>query len=293
LIDVLVVGGIFREVHDADTKPLKRYGGSGLSAAIAGARLGAQTVLAGGVGDEDEEAVRALLLSARVDDSGLVPFPGASGTFAFATAQDARHPWPLYRPAEGNPGQRPSLPQARVVAVFGIPDYDPVAEGWLDDIDAEATLLWDRQGWLSRARDARHVVALPPGRKAYVADLHEAAEDAGLEQQEAALGVQPPSGFQVAFLKRGDEGVAVFEGGQHVVRTDVPAFRIEARSTIGSGDVFAGVVAARLAADDSPAEAARVGCAMAAAGIASGEALLTEAAAAAAQRMLASSGGPE
>ena len=53
-MDVLVVGGIFREVFDADTKPSMRYGGSGLTASVAAARFGVETALASYVGTDDE-----------------------------------------------------------------------------------------------------------------------------------------------------------------------------------------------------------------------------------------------
>jgi sugar/nucleoside kinase (ribokinase family) len=78
LSDVLVVGGVFREVLDADSTPRHRYGGSGLTAAVAAAQLGAATVLAGAVGAEDQEAVRALVAAAGVTDA-LQTVPGHAG----------------------------------------------------------------------------------------------------------------------------------------------------------------------------------------------------------------------
>ena len=54
-MDVLVVGGVFREVLKADTAPRLRYGGSGLTASVAAARFGARVALASYVGSEDEQ----------------------------------------------------------------------------------------------------------------------------------------------------------------------------------------------------------------------------------------------
>lgn len=272
--DLLVVGGVFREVLDADTEPRSRYGGSGLTSAVAAAQLGAETVLAGAVGAEDEEAVRALVAAAGVTDA-LLTVPGASGTFAFPTHADERSPWPLYRPAEGRPGEAPELPAAKVVLAFGIPDYDPIADGWLRRVVSPTTIIWDRQGWLSRARDAANVVALAPSRKVYLANAREAAEEAGVPEDAAALKRQPPAGFSDAIIKLGADGVAVFDGTTHeAAMARVAAFPAIVTTTIGAGDVFAGAVAARLAADGRLVEGAVWGCAAAAVSIESGENLL-------------------
>jgi ribokinase len=281
--DVLVVGGIFREVLDADTQPRLRYGGSGLAAAVAAARLGATTALAGAVGAEDEEAVRSLVAAAGVIDA-LVTTPGASGTFAFPARTDERTPWPLYRPAEGRPDEAPSLPEARVILAFGIPDYDPVADGWLGRADASTTVIWDRQGWLSRARDASGIVALAASRKVYLANEREAAEEAELAE-EAAFERQPPTGFSDAIIKLGAEGVAVFDRAVVDAPARVPAFPVHVKTTIGAGDVFAGATAARLAAGVELIEAALWGCAAAAVAIESGKHLLDANAAAKAREL--------
>ncbi|MCL4553510.1 MAG: hypothetical protein M1305_08225, partial [Candidatus Marsarchaeota archaeon] len=67
MIDVLIVGGIFREILNGDTNATTRYGGSGLTASVAAARFGASVALASYVGSEDESAVRAELRAACVD----------------------------------------------------------------------------------------------------------------------------------------------------------------------------------------------------------------------------------
>lgn len=277
--DVLVVGGVFREILDGDTRPRVRYGGSGLVAAVAAARLGAKVALASYVGDEDEEAVRIELRAAGVDDSVVLALTGACGTFMFPTRESSDRPWPMYRPAESTPGGPPrqELPDAAVVVVFGIPDYDPIAKGWLSETAAGATLIWDQQGWLSRARDSSAVVRLPPSRKMRLANEAEAMEEVNASTAEEALAAQPPAGFEVGVVKQGMSGVTVVERTKEgSTATFVPAFRVPARSSIGTGDIFAGAFASRLARGDSATEAAGWGCAAAAVGLGTGHNLLDD-----------------
>jgi sugar/nucleoside kinase (ribokinase family) len=278
MIDVLIVGGIHREVLDGDTEPKPRFGGSGLTASVAAARFGAKVALAGFVGSEDEIGVRAELRVAGVDDSAVITVPGASGTFVFPARQDSEHPWPMYRPAEAVPHSVPSaIPKSRVVVVFGLPDFDAIAAGWLTGLGSDTTLLWDRQGWLSRARDSTSAITLTPERKVYLANSNEAIEDAGVELEGDALAVQPPTGFQASVIKRGIHGVVVIERTRSgVSRTDVQSFPVRAHSTIGSGDVFAGVLGARLSQGDQLPVSVRWGCAGAAVSLASGSNLLGE-----------------
>lgn len=292
MIDVLVLGGIFREVLRGDTQPRRRYGGSGLVAAVTAARLGAQVALGSYVGDEDEEAVRSELRLAGVDDSHVLALLGASGTFVYPTRENSELPWPMYRPAESTSARPPGeLPQATVIAVFGIPDYDPVAEHWLTDRHNDATLLWDRQGWLSRARDSSAVQALPQRRKVYLANEKEAMEDAKTGTLEEALSAQPPAGFEIAVIKGGRRGVTVVERSDDSrTKCFVPSFPIAVASTVGTGDVFAGALSAWLAQGGSPTEAARRACAASAAALRSGRNLLDADALAAISELL--SGAP-
>lgn len=264
-MNVLVVGGIFREVLNADTAPRPRYGGSGLTASVASARFGARVALASYVGSEDEDTVRAELRLADVDDRAVLSVPGASGTFAFSTLYDQKRPWPMYRPAEALPDKIPSVPEADVVLVFGIPDCDPVDLGWLGAGKSYGIVIWDRQGWLSRARDASTILQVGAYTRIYVANEFEAMEDARVDSLDEALLDQPPRGFDAAVVKRGASGVVVVEkAGGSKRQTIIPAFPVLTNSNIGSGDVFAGVFAARLASGDPIDTAAKWGCAAAA-----------------------------
>lgn len=277
--DVLVVGGVFREVLTGDTKPTVRYGGSGLVAAVAAARMGADVALASYVGDDDREAIEIELQAAGVDYSALLSLPGASGTFMFPSQESPERPWPMYRPAENVPTSPPtSMADAAVVLAFGIPDYDPIAAGWLAGIGSTATIIWDKQGWLSRARDATAVLSLPNPVKVYLANEAEAIEDAGANSTEQALASQPPDGFRLAVIKQGIRGVTVIERSEErLARSLVSSFPTATKSSIGTGDVFAGVFAARLAKADRFERAARWGCAAVAVALNRGCNLLDEA----------------
>ena len=276
-MDVLVIGGIFREVLDADTRPRRRYGGSGLTSSIAAARFGARVGLVSYVGTEDERAVRAELEVAGVDDIGVLSVAGACGTFVYPTHQSRRQLGPMYRPAEAVPVEAPEIPAPTIVVAFGIPDFDPLAEGWLSGLGHQAMVIWDRQGWLSRARDARGVLRFSVPRRIYLANEDEAIEDARVCSFDAALAAQPASGFDVAVIKRGEAGVVVIEKSCGKVNfTSIPAFPVNTKSTVGSGDVFAGVFAARLALGESAVTASKWGCAAAAVSLTAQRNLLTD-----------------
>lgn len=168
----------------------------------------------------------------------------------------------MYRPAEQLPSRAPEVPRARIVIVFGVPDCDPVQMGWLGAGDSSATVIWDRQGWLSRARDAKAIVQLEARRRIYLANELESVEDADVDSFAEMEWIQPLDGFDVSVVKQGETGVVVYErDGDEVLTTPVPAFPVPAKSTIGSGDVFAGVLAARLARGETTVAAAKWACA--------------------------------
>ena len=275
-MDVFAIGGIFREVLDADTKPRRRYGGSGLTSSVAAARFGVQVGLASYVGTDDERAVRAELEVAGVDDHAVLSVAGACGTFVYQSHQRRRQLGPMYRPAEAVPVKVPEIPASNVVVAFGIPDFDPLTEGWLSGLDCQATVIWDRQGWLSRARDSSGILEINALRRIYLANEYEAIEDVQADSFEEALAAHPALGFDVAVIKRGEAGVVVIEQSLgEVCFTPVQAFLVNTSSTVGSGDVFAGVFAARLALGDSVVAAAQWGCAAAAISLQADHNLLT------------------
>ena len=249
-----------------------RYGGSGLVAAVTSAQLGARTMLAGYVGSEDESSIRSELATANVDDSCLKVNPGASGTFLFPKALNPQTPWPMYRPADNSWAGPNSLPSAVIVLVFGIPDFDPIGLGWLSECSPDATIIWDRQGWLSKANDSHRVIALPFMQKIYLANQIEFDEEFVNGQGRDALLAEPPHGFDAAVIKQGAHGVEIVGGAtEGALRTFVPAFTVESDFTIGSGDIFAGALASKLAVGVSLEAAVEWGCAASSVSIATGE----------------------
>jgi ribokinase len=245
--DVLVVGGIFREIirRPGDEEPEIRLAGSALTAAVAASRFGASVSIASFVGSEDAEAAHSLLEHASVNTL-LVVLDGASGTFAYAGDADADNPQPLYRPAETCPTVLPTLPTARVLLAFGVPDFDPVRD---PEVQASAmtarTLIWDRQGWLSRTRDAQAATALESADRVLLVNAAEAVDEGVLDRDTGE--VKLPTGFNRAIVKDGPRGALVVDGLEDERPSLVPAYPVRPFSTVGSGDLFGGVVAALLA----------------------------------------------
>jgi len=267
--DVLVVGGIFREVLGRrDGNPEIRLAGSALTAAVAASRLGVSVALASFVGSEDVDSVNALLEHASVDGL-LVVLDGASGTFAYEDAA-AVQPRPLYRPAETCPTELPPLPEARVVLVFGVPDFDPVRDQAVSRAVGRSTIfLWDRQGWLSRTRDAKAAGALEAASRVLLINSGEAIDEGILDPLTGEICL--PGGYARAVIKDGTHGVLVLETEGEYRRSLVPVFPVNASSTVGSGDLFGGVTAACLAAGNDLVYSARLAAAATSIVLASGD----------------------
>jgi sugar/nucleoside kinase (ribokinase family) len=251
--DVVVIGGIYREVLEGNSDaPKSRLLGSGLTAAIISSRFEAKTSLVSFVGEQDWDTLALILGASGVDGSNVRMMRGRSGTFVFPASTEATDtPWPMYRPAEDIPDSLPALPSAAVYLAFGFPDFDPVLTGTLDALPSGATLLWDRQGWLSRTRDCDGVARSPAQRKIYLANRSEAEEEFALPIDQLPERLPPP-GFQAAVIKDGPRGTSIMNGiGRTQRMTLEPSFPVETGSTIGSGDVFAGALAASLARGDA------------------------------------------
>jgi hypothetical protein len=207
-----------------------------------------------------------MLESAGVDPHALLVLPGSSGTFVFPATTDDARPWPMYRPAEATPLDAPEIAEALVYLLFGIPDFDPIASGWLDHLPSDAVLLWDRQGWLSRARDSRAATTLRPARKLFLANHDEALEEFSAPDEAALFDQLPPRGYSTAVVKVGVDGCIVIDGGEtNRTETRITGFPVPTSSTIGSGDAFAGALAAEIAAGTGIQRAALVANAAAAA----------------------------
>lgn len=249
LYDVVVIGGVFREIGADPRAPRLDVAGSGLTASVIAARLGAHTALVASVGDEDAEVANEVLRTARVDNRWLKTTPGASGTFLFPRVADGAHPWPLFRPAESPPctDLDHGLPRAHTYLLFGMPELDPVAEGWMSEVPLDSTIIWDRQGWLSRARDWRVALQVRSERRIYVANQDEAMADFNVDTPDELADQLPPDGFNISVVKRGSDGCFFRRRrGETVDGATLMGFPVDTESTIGSGDVFAGALAARV-----------------------------------------------
>jgi sugar/nucleoside kinase (ribokinase family) len=265
----LVAGGVFREIIVGERSNgiarEVRLAGSGLYAALAAARLGTAVTLVAPVGSDDVELVRALC-----DEVGVRPMllvsPGASGTFVLERSAGAL-PWPQYRPAEGVADESsPERVKADVLLAFGHPEWDPSTSPWVTGNAADTTLVWDGQGWLSRAPSVHNATRLPSRRRLHVANSGEVLDDA-FAGPEVAMAALPPDGFDATIVKEGPWGVHLISrsGG----RVAVAAFDVSVRQTVGSGDVFAGALSAVLAEGGRLEEACETGAAAAAAWISS------------------------
>lgn len=243
MLDVLVVGAVFREAFEdaAGRTSRVRLGGSAYTAAAAAARLGARVGLAALVGSTDSAFVREELEPLGIDCDTLVETEGSSGVFL--VDDDRGAPRPGFRPPAPLLLPLPDLPAARVVLVFGVPGFD--VSLWLATADlSDVTVIWDRQGWLS-LNDAASVASIEAGQRFYLANLSEAVGELNAAGPDELRSLLPPAGFEVAVIKDGCWGVSVVG---ETTSFEVPAFHVTLTSEIGSGDAFAGVLAAGVAA---------------------------------------------
>src|SRR4051794_28422975 len=91
VIDVLVVGGIYRERLLRPQLPT-RLGGSGVYAAVAAVSLGASTALAGAVGADNADELKAILRLAGVDATAVDVMAGSSAAFVIEDAGEEQAP---------------------------------------------------------------------------------------------------------------------------------------------------------------------------------------------------------
>jgi sugar/nucleoside kinase (ribokinase family) len=250
VIDVLVVGGIYRE-RFLRPGARSRLGGSGLNAAVAAANLGASTALAAAVGVDDADDLRAVLQKAGVDPGAVEIMPGSSATFVIEDEGEVHVPNVRFEEADSPPQLLHDPPEARIVLVFGMPDLDPFAKGLVARwVAPESTLIWDRQGSLSLTKDAVAACGVVARSRIYLANVGEASQEAGGATSEELVKNHPLPGFDYALLKNGRWGTTILTVSD---RIPIPAFRVPVVSTIGSGDVFAGALAAGISfGDDLP-----------------------------------------
>ena len=259
---LLVCGGIYREVIAGR----RRLGGSGLTAALTAAAYGADVSLAGWVGESEADNALCLLDAAGVDRLGVLVLPGETTSFQIADAADIAPPHPVLHQGAVPNGRLPALPDAGVVLAFGTPGFDAVRAGWLDRPAEGATLVFDRQGTHSLIDGAAMAASIPAVRRILLANAHEAMGQTHQETFTGACRRLPPDGFQAAVCKCGPWGVVRIDEQRE---RHFGAHPVTERNTVGSGDVFAGVLGAALTGQSDLDEAIPQAAAAAAAWISS------------------------
>lgn len=265
-MSLLVVGGIFREVFSSSASQKQlNLGGSGLYAAIAAARLGANVTLLAPIGAEDRDVAEALAGEAKIKPH-FITTPGASGLFAYER-RNGLDVFRGYRPAEAELGEG-DVPELAAgfdgVLVFGHPQWNPCASPRVAALTTGSRLFFDRQGWLSRTRSSAAAADLPAIERFALANFGERSDELGLAAA-INLDAPPPSGFHAAIVKDGRWGSHLLELDGH---RELAAFATEVEGDLGSGDVFAGALAASLDRGEDLNAAARIAAAAAAVAIA-------------------------
>lgn len=260
-------------------------GGTVANVAVAAARAGAPVALAGGAGDDEwGRWVRDRLLAEGVEVSHFRLLPGVATQLAFVSVAHGGEPtYTLYGP-----------PVQSVVHCLGSEDAErgvseALAEGdgllissnTLAEAPERAATLRIREAalergrpvvfdcnlrlhrWASPADAAAAANACVPGTALVRANRGEAELMTGERDPERAARALCRAGARLVVISLGSAG-AILRGAQ---RADVAAVPAQVRSTIGAGDAFTGVLAARLAQSgfDPAAAAAAMGDAAAAA----------------------------
>ena len=240
---LLVCGGIFIEEIAGRTR---RLGGSGLTAALAAAGSGTDVSIAGWVGSGEADEAFALLDDAGVDRLGVQVLDGATTTYRIADPADLSMPLPGVIQGAVPQGSVPALPSCPVVLCFGTPGFDVVRARWLDRPASGATLLFDRQGSQSMIVGAAMAATIPASRRILIANVFEAVAETKQGSIAQAVRHLPPEGYAAAVLKDGPWGVLIIDAERG--EDSFGAHEVPVCGTIGSGDVFAGVLAAHVAA---------------------------------------------
>ncbi len=259
-MSLLVCGGMFVE----ELSGRRRIGGSGLTAALTAARLGADVSLASWIGREEADEAFALLDDAGVDRVGIQILDGLTTTYRIADPADLAAPTPrLIQGAVPDRRTRPALPAARLVLCFGTPGFDAIERGWLDRAVKNAMLVFDRQGAQSKVSGVAMAATLSARSRVMLANVHEVLTETRSRNLAAAMRHLPPERFDAAIIKAGPWGATVVRPGES--ETPVGAYAVTVGNSIGSGDVFGGALCARLLAGNELSVAATIGAAAAAA----------------------------
>jgi ribokinase len=244
-------------------------GGKGANQAVAAARLGAVTRMAGCCGDDDFGArLRAAVAAEGVDASGIRTVRGSSSGLALITVDPAGE-----NAIAVAPGANGKVAEAEVAAAFASPCDVLVLSA---EVPAAVLAAALREGAARRVTTLLNLAPVPPRPETLLAchpdwlvvNAQEAGALAGQRvtggagAQAVAAALAGGGGARHVVVTLGAGG-AVLAGPRE--REAVPGFPVAAVDSVGAGDAFVGALAVALAAGAAPADAVRAACAAGAA----------------------------
>lgn len=235
-------------------------GGTAANGAVALARLGAETLLWSGLGDDPlGDAILAGLAAEGIDVAGVARHPGVVSPLS-AILVDRRGERTVISYSDpflpGPPEALPDLLPAGTAAVLGDTRWQAGS--------AHAFRLARRTGVPALLDADRAPTTLPEvlGLATHVAFAMQGLRDlTGFDDPRAALAALPAHGDTWFCVTNGPAGAFWREGG---TIAHCPAFAVEAVDTLGAGDTFHGALALGLAERRPIAEAVRFASAAAA-----------------------------
>jgi 2-dehydro-3-deoxygluconokinase len=269
-LDVVAIGEPMIEFNQ--TKPREPhyrqgFGGDTSNAAIAAARQGARAGYVTRLGeDEFGRLFLELWRKERVDMRGVALDARAHTAVYFVRHGAKGHVFSYLRAGSAASRMRPrDLPMsvirnARFVHASGI--SMAISQSACESVlfafrNTRAKISFDSnlrlKLWpLGKARtEMAKAIALADY---FFPSLEDAEALSGLKDADAILDWARALGARTIFLKLGGKGVLVFHEN---VKTRIKGIRVRSVDATGAGDCFAGAALARLAAGDSPVEAAR------------------------------------
>ncbi|MBV8033198.1 MAG: sugar kinase [Betaproteobacteria bacterium] len=260
----------FNQTRPAETAYLQGFGGDTSNAAIAAARQGAKVAYVTRLGDDDfARLFLALWREEGVDASGVALDRSAFTAVYFVRHGPNGHTFHYLRAGSAASRMRPQeLPMdvirdARIVHASGISmaispsAFRSVITSYKEARTVQAKLSFDSNLRLKLwpIEEARAAMAQAIALADYFfPSLEDAQALSGASDPQAILDWAHGLGAKNVFLKLGADGVIVSDGAS---RKTVPGLKMKSVDATGAGDCFCGAALARLAAGDSPLEAAR------------------------------------
>lgn len=272
-IDIVSVGEPmieFNQTRPGEPNYLQGFGGDTSNMIIAAARSGARTAYVTRLGDDAFGRMFLALWQAEgVDTRAVAVDPHAHTAVYFVTHGPQGHVFSYLRAHSAASRMRPDdlpldlLRAARFVQASGISmaispsACDAVLAAFETARAAGAKVAFDSNLRLKLWPLARARALI--GAAAALADyffpsIEDARALSGLEDAGAIVDWAHGLGAKAVFLKLGAEGVVASDGAR---RERFAGFKVNAVDATGAGDCFCGAALARLAAGDSPFDAAR------------------------------------